>query len=58
MCLRTPAYEERAIKVTVKYLDQRLRILVANTCRTDVVFEGELPVTQKVGGGTGTKSIL
>jgi len=57
-CLRLPEDEEKEIIVTVKYLDHRLRVQVENTCRTDIVFEGELPVTQKTGGGTGTKSIL
>jgi len=57
-CLRLPKDEEKEIIVTTKFIDNRLRVQVENTCRADIVFEGELPVTQKQGGGTGTKSIL
>lgn len=57
-CLRLPKDEEKEIIVTVKFIDHRLRVQVENTCRTDIVFDGELPVTQKQGGGTGIKSIL
>jgi hypothetical protein len=57
-CLRLPKDVEREINVIVKFLDNRLRVQVENSCSTDIVFEGELPVTQKQGGGTGTKSIL
>jgi hypothetical protein len=57
-CLRMPGEEEKEIIVTVKFIDNRLRVQVENTCRQDIVFDGELPVTQKQGGGTGTKSIL
>lgn len=57
-CLRLPKDVEREINVIVKFLDNRLRIQVENTCATDIVFDGEMPITQKQGGGTGTKSIL
>lgn len=57
-CLRLPEDEEKEIIVTAKYFDQRLRLQVENTCVTDVIFDGDLPVTQKPGGGTGTKSII
>lgn len=57
-CLRLPDDMEREISVTVKFIDKRLRVQVENTCRLDIVFDGELPVTQKQGGGTGIKSIL
>lgn len=57
-CLRLPEDAEKEISVTVKYFDNRLRVMVENTCRSDIHFEGELPVTQKKAGGTGTKSIL
>jgi len=57
-CLRLPKDAEKEIEVTVKFFDQRLRVKVENTCKSDIAFEGELPVTQKNGGGTGTKSIL
>ena len=57
-CLRLPEKAKKEISVTIKYIDHRLRVMVENTCRTDIDFEGELPVTQKIVGGTGTKSIL
>lgn len=57
-CLRMPSDEEKEITVNVKFIDNRLRVQVENTCRTDIVFDSELPVTQKQGGGTGIKSIL
>lgn len=57
-CLRAQEKDEKEIIVTAKFIDNRLRVQVENTCRTDIVFDGELPVTQKQGGGTGTKSIL
>jgi len=57
-CLRLPEKDEGEITVTAKFIDDRLRVQVENPCRTDISFEGELPVTQKQGGGTGTKSIL
>ena len=57
-CLRLPKDEEKEIIFTVKFIDNRLRVQVENTCRNDIVFDDELPVTQKQGGGTGIKSIL
>jgi signal transduction histidine kinase len=57
-CLRLPKDQEKEIMVKAIYLDHRLRVRVENTCDTDIPFEGELPVTNKIGGGTGTRSIL
>ena len=57
-CLRLPKDVEREIIVTAKFIDNRLRVQVENTCRSDIIFNSELPVTQKQGGGTGIKSIL
>ncbi|SET45436.1 Sensor histidine kinase YesM [Natronincola peptidivorans] len=57
-CQRLSKDIEREIIVIAKFIDNRLRVQVENTCRSDIVFDGELPVTQKQGGGTGTKSIL
>ncbi|BES64379.1 hypothetical protein SANA_08180 [Gottschalkiaceae bacterium SANA] len=57
-CLRLAVKVDKEIIVTTKFIDRRLRIQVENTCRTDIKFKEELPVTQKQGGGTGTKSIL
>ncbi len=57
-CMRLPSDVEREINVTAKFIDNRLRVQVENTCPSDIVFDGEMPITQKQGGGTGTKSIL
>ena len=57
-CMRLPQDEEKEIIVTAKFIDNRLRVQVENTCRSDIVFDGELPLTQKLDGGTGTKSII
>lgn len=57
-CLRVTGDEKKEIIVTAKFIDKRLRVQVENTCRTDIVFDGELPITQKQVGGTGTKSII
>ena len=57
-CLRVKEKGEKEIVVLAKFIDNRLRVQVENTCSTDIVFKGEMPVTQKQGGGTGTKSIL
>ena len=57
-CLRMSKYEEKYISFTSKFVDNRLRVQVENTCRNDIVFENDMPITQKQGGGTGTKSIL
>lgn len=57
-CLRLPKDEKKEIIVTIKYFDHRLRIKVENTCALDILFKDELPITHKMVGGTGTKSIL
>ncbi|MEM1483414.1 GHKL domain-containing protein [Oscillospiraceae bacterium PP1C4] len=57
-CMRLPEGEKRQIAVTVKYIDDRLRVQVENTCQSEITFEDDLPQTQKKGGGTGTRSIV
>ena len=57
-CQRLPHDQAKGIQVKAIYLDHRLRVMVENTCDATISFEGELPVTSKVGGGTGTRSIL
>ncbi len=57
-CLRLPKGVYKEIIVSVKYIDKRIRLQVVNTCEDDVVFNGELPLSKKISGGTGTKSIL
>lgn len=57
-CQRLAEDLEKEITVTIKYLDRRLRMQIENTCVSGILFDGDLPVTQKIGGGTGTKSII
>ena len=57
-CLRLPDQQPKEIIAKAIYMDHRLRVRVKNTCQPDIRFEGELPITTKVGGGTGTRSIL
>lgn len=57
-CLRLPKGVYKEIIVSAKYIDKRFRLQVINTCEADVLFNGELPLSKKISGGTGTKSIL
>lgn len=57
-CIRIPKNEIREINVKAIYLDNRLRVRVENTCEKDIQFDGEFPITKKIGGGTGTRSIV
>lgn len=57
-CLRVTGDEKKEVIIKAKFIDKRLRVQVENTCRTDIVFANELPITQKQVGGTGTKSII
>ncbi|MPM35305.1 hypothetical protein SDC9_81895 [bioreactor metagenome] len=57
-CLRLPKDYEKKIDVIAKYMDGRLRIQVENSCCEGIVFDGERPITQKKGGGTGIHSII
>lgn len=57
-CMRLPESSKRQITVIIKYIDDRLRIQIENTCQNEIVFEADLPTTQKKGGGTGIKSIV
>lgn len=60
-CLRCPDGTERYITVKIVYSIYngvgKLLIVVENSCTEDIVFESGLPISQKCGGGTGTKSI-
>ena len=57
-CMRLPQEVKRHIYVEAKYIDNRLRIQVENTCADNIEFDEGMPITQKQEGGTGTKSIL
>ncbi len=60
-CLRTHEGVERFITVKITYSvfngAKKLLITVENSCADNIVFEDGLPKSQKLGGGTGTKSI-
>lgn len=49
---------QKEIIVTSKFIDNRLRVEVQNNCLANILFENDMPVTSKKGGGTGTKSII
>lgn len=60
-CLRCPDAIERYIKVNIAYSVYngagKLHIVVQNSCADNIIFENGAPISQKCGGGTGTKSI-
>ena len=60
-CLRTPEGTVRFITVNIAYSVYngagKLYIAFKNACTDNVVFESDLPKSQKPGGGTGTRSI-
>lgn len=57
-CLRLSKEDDKEIIVTSKFIDYRLRLQIENTCCDDIIFNSELPITQKHGGGMGIKSII
>jgi len=57
-CQRLPEHICREIDMQMKYAANRLYLQVKNTCVDGIVFEGDIPVTQKKKGGTGIKSVL
>ncbi len=60
-CLRCSDGTERYITVKIAYSVYngagKLHIVVQNSCADNIIFESGLPISQKCGGGTGTKSI-
>lgn len=60
-CLRCPDGIERFITVKIAYSVYngagKLHIVLENSCTDNIVFESDLPKSQKPGGGTGTRSI-
>ncbi len=57
-CLDLPKDSNRYIKVEAQYNGKRLAVGVTNTCVNDVIFEGGMPVSQREGGGIGTRSMV
>jgi hypothetical protein len=56
-CLRLPKGEHSFISVETHYSGKRLAIGFKNSSMSDVVFENDIPVSSKKGGGIGTRSI-
>lgn len=56
-CLCLPDSIKKFIKVEARYNGKRLAIGFTNTCRDDIRFEGDMPISLKEGGGIGTHSI-
>jgi len=60
-CLRTPEGTERFITINIAFSAyngaEKLHIVVENSCEDNIIFESGFPKSQKLGGGTGTKSI-
>ncbi len=56
-CIKLSDDTKKFIKVEARYNGRRLAISVTNSCSNEVVFENDMPVSSKVGGGVGTRSI-
>ncbi len=57
-CLRLPEGAERFIKAEARYNGKQLAVGFTNSCVSDIPFENGLPVSEKSGGGIGTKSMV
>jgi len=60
-CLRCTDGLERFVKVKIAYSVYngagKLHIVVENSCQGDIAFEDGFPLSEKPGGGAGTRSI-
>ena len=56
-CIKLSDDIRKFIKVEARYNGKRLAISVINSCSSEVIFENDMPVSSKVGGGIGTRSI-
>lgn len=56
-CLLLPKSVHKFIKVEAHYNGKRLAVGFNNSCRNDICFEGDMPVSIKKSGGIGTRSI-
>lgn len=57
-CQRLNDSAKKEINVLAKYDNNRLKIKVENTAVNNIEFENGLPISQKLEGGIGSKSIL
>lgn len=56
-CMRITEIVPKFIKVETHYNGKRLAISFLNSCIEDILFENDLPVSDKNGGGMGTRSM-
>ncbi len=56
-CECLPEGHAKYIYVEADYMENRLTVMIRNSCRNDIVFHDNLPVSQSEGGGNGTRSI-
>ncbi len=56
-CNRVVDSSRSFIKVESRYNGKRLAISIMNSCNSEVVFENDMPVSAKTGGGIGTRSM-
>jgi signal transduction histidine kinase len=56
-CLRLPLGAAKFIKADAQYNGKRLAVGFTNSCIAGIRFEGDMPVSEKAGGGIGTRSI-
>jgi hypothetical protein len=56
-CLRLGNGKHKFIKAEAQYNGKRLAIGFTNSCLEDIHFEDDMPVSDKINGGIGTRSI-
>lgn len=56
-CMCLPKDYSKYICVEAHYTEGSLSIRITNSCQNDIIFQDNLPVSQKEGGGSGTRSI-
>jgi hypothetical protein len=56
-CLRLGNGTHKFIKAEAQYNGKRLAIGFTNSCLEDIHFEDDMPVSDKINGGIGTRSI-
>lgn len=56
-CLRLSPEMPKFIKIQARYNNGRLAIGITNSCLPDIPFDHDMPISEKKGGGIGTRSI-
>ncbi|MDF2487242.1 MAG: hypothetical protein K0R46_3410, partial [Herbinix sp.] len=57
-CLRLSSETPKFIKVQTNYNGGRLAIGITNSCLPEILFDKDMPISDKKGGGIGTRSIV